>query len=238
MILTDKQQKGLDIAVQRYRAKEKLTIISGYAGAGKSTLVKHIVAALGSCGVDPDTDVCYAAFTGKACQVLQKKGNTNVSTLHKLLFKSIPKPDGTFYRKRVELIPYKIIIVDEVSMAPKEMMDLLFSYPVHVICLGDPGQLPPINPADDNHLLDHPHIFLDEIMRQAAESEIIRLSMAIREGQPLAYSKGKEAIIIPKKELVTGMYSWADQIICATNDMRTSINNQVRTEVLGRSDKP
>ena len=38
---------------------------------------------------------------------------------------------------------------------------------------GDPGQLPPINKDEDNHLLDNPHIFLDENMRQEAENEII-----------------------------------------------------------------
>jgi hypothetical protein len=37
----------------------------------------------------------------------------------------------------------------------------------------------------NNHVLDNPHIFLDEIMRQAQESEIIRLSMHVREGKPI-----------------------------------------------------
>ena len=46
-------------------------------------------------------------------------------------------------------------------------------------------QLPPISKNDDNHLLDHPHVFLDEIMRQAKESEIIQVSMQIRDGEPL-----------------------------------------------------
>ena len=38
---------------------------------------------------------------------------------------------------------------------------------------------------ENNHVLDKPHIFLDEIMRQAQDSEIIRLSMWVREGKPL-----------------------------------------------------
>ena len=62
----------------------------------------------------------------------------NVSTLHKLLYKSFPKADGTFVRIPVEEIPYKVVVVDEVSMAPKALMDLLFTYDVHIICLGDP----------------------------------------------------------------------------------------------------
>ena len=47
MILTKKQEEGLKIAVARYKAGEKYTIISGYAGSGKSTLVRFIIEALG-----------------------------------------------------------------------------------------------------------------------------------------------------------------------------------------------
>jgi len=108
-------------------------------GTGKSTLVKIIVSALPN--INPVKDVVYTSFTGKATQVLQKKGNKNVSTLHKLLFESIPKPDGTFYRKPVDDIPYKIVIVDECSMVPKELLQRLIKYNVHVICLGDPRSI-------------------------------------------------------------------------------------------------
>lgn len=66
MKLTKKQEEGLKIAVARYKNREPWTCISGYAGTGKSTLVKFIIAAL---NVDPE-DVCYIAFTGKAATVL------------------------------------------------------------------------------------------------------------------------------------------------------------------------
>ena len=235
MELNDKQKQGLDIAVDRYKRKERYTVISGYAGTGKSTLVKFIVAALPN--INPDEDVIYTSFTGKATQVLQKKGNKNVSTLHKLLFESIPKPDGTFFRKPVEFIPYKIVIVDECSMVPKELLQRLIKYNVHIICLGDPGQLPPINKNEDNHLLDHPHIFLDEIMRQEAESEIINLTMDIRAGKPLTRYQGGEVQVLNKDELTTGMLLWADQIICAKNETRIALNNQMR-DLLGRCGGP
>lgn len=235
MELNDKQKQGLDIAVDRYTRKERYTVISGYAGTGKSTLVKFIVAALPN--IDPDEDVIYTSFTGKATQVLQKKGNKNVSTLHKLLFESIPKPDGTFFRKPVEFIPYKIVIVDECSMVPKDLLQRLIKYNVHIICLGDPGQLPPVNKNEDNHLLDHPHVFLDEIMRQEENSEIINLTMDIRNGKPLTHYQGKEVQILNKDELTTGMLLWADQIICSTNATRVALNNQMR-DLLGRGGNP
>ena len=205
MELNSKQKDGLAIATDRYLQKKKYTVISGYAqvGTGKSTLVKFIISALPN--INPQEDVVYTSFTGKATQVLQKKGNKNVSTLHRLLFESIPKPDGTFFRKPVDFIPYKIVVVDECSMVPKDLLQRLAKYDVHVLCLGDPFQLPPINKDDDNHLLDNPHIFLDEIMRQEEESEIIKITMDIRAGKPLTNYQGKEVKILNKNELTTGM---------------------------------
>lgn len=224
MILTNKQQEGLKIAVERYFADEKYTVISGYAGSGKTTLVRFIIEAL-----DPEKDrVCYCAFTGKATEVLRKKGNKNTCTLHKLLYESIPKPAGGFFRKPKAEIPYDIVVVDEISMAPKTLIDLLFTHNVYVICLGDPFQLPPVDKDEDNHLLDHPHIFLDEIMRQAQESEIIRLTMKIRNQEDIDFYNGNEVKIIPYDQLNTGILQWGDQILTATNIKRQAINNQMR----------
>ena len=233
MILTKKQEEGLKIAVERHRAGEKYTVISGYAGSGKSTLVRFIIDAL---DVEEDR-VCYCAFTGKAAEVLRKKGNKNVSTLHRLLYEHIPRPAGGFFRRPKPRISYDIIVVDEVSMAPQSLIELLFSHRVYVVCLGDPFQLPPIDKDENNHLLDHPHVFLDEIVRQAQESEIIRLTMQIRNQEPIDYVNGSEVMVISQNELNTGMLQWGDQILTATNAKRQSINNQMRT-LMGRTEGP
>lgn len=233
MILTRKQEEGLRIAIQNYKAGKKYTVISGYAGTGKTTLVRFIIEALGI----EEEDICYCAFTGKAAEVLRKKGNKNSCTLHKLLFESIPKPNGGFLRKRKPTIDYKFIVVDEVSMVPKELMDILFHHQCYVLCLGDPGQLPPINKDDDNHLLDKPDIFLDEIMRQAAESEIIRLTMKIRNQEPIPYMNGNDVKVLRKSELNTGMLTWADQILVATNKQKNTINTTMR-QLLNKGDDP
>lgn len=233
MELTKKQEEGLKIALERHRANEKYTVISGYAGTGKSTLVKFIIDAL-----DVDRDkVAYATYTGKAAEVLRKKGNQNAMTLHKLLYDSIPRQGGGFIRIPKKMLEYKIIVVDEVSMVPKSMIDMLLNHKVYVIFLGDPFQLPQIDKKETHTLLDKPHIFLDQVMRQAAESEIIQLTMKIRNGEQIDFMNGKEVIIAPKASLVTGYLTWADQIICATNASRISLNNQMR-EILGYSGLP
>ena len=228
MELTNKQEEGLKTALERYKNGEKYTTISGYAGTGKSTLVKFIISALDV----EESKVAYAAYTGKAAEVLRKKGNPNAMTLHRLLYDSIPRPAGGFYRKPKTKLEYTIVVVDEVSMVPKSMIDLLLAHKVYVIFLGDPFQLPQIDKKEAHTLLDKPHIFLDEVMRQAAESEIIQTTMKIRNYENIDFNKGKEVIVIPKKELVTGHLTWADIIICATNETRYNINKQKR-ELLG-----
>ena len=230
MQLTDTQYKGLLTIKEKFLIGAKRAVISGYAGTGKSTLVRFIIEELP--GVDPLIDVCYAAYTGKACQVLKDKGNPNVSTLHRLLFESIPKPDGTFFRKRKPSIEYKIVVIDEASMVPKDFVEILDEYPIFTIWLGDPFQLPPVDKNSANNLLDRPDVMLTQIMRQEAESDIIRLSMDIREGRPLDYYHGNDAIVISKSELNTGMLQWADIILCGTNKTRIALNNQMR-DLLG-----
>ena len=228
MVLTTKQEEGLRIAVARYKAHEAYTCISGYAGTGKSTLIKFIIAAL---GLEPE-QVCYVAYTGKAAQVLKQKGCPNPFTAHKLLYKAKPMPNGTFKFEPKPALDegLEVIIVDEVSMLPKEMWLRLLSHRIHVIACGDPFQLPPIDKDSDNHVLDNPHIFLDEIMRQAYDSEIIRFSMWIREGKPINEfpATGQQVMFVKPEEIVTGMYDWADQILCATNAKRNAINMNMR----------
>lgn len=233
MELTKKQEEGLKIAVARHKSREKYTVISGYAGTGKSTLVKFIIDAL---DVDQNK-VVYATYTGKAAEVLRKKGNPNAITLHKLLYDSIPRQGGGFIRIPKKQLDYSIVVVDEVSMVPETMVDMLLKHKVYVIFLGDPFQLPQIDKKETHTLLDKPHIFLDQVMRQAAESEIIQLTMKIRNGEQIDFMSGKEVIIAPKTSLVTGHLTWADQIICATNASRISLNNQMR-EILGYSGLP
>lgn len=233
MELTRKQEEGLRIALERYNAHEKYTTISGYAGTGKSTLVRFIIEAL---DVDEDK-VCYATFTGKAAEVLRRKGNKNAMTLHRLLYDSFPRQGGGFLRVPKKCLYYTVVVVDEVSMVPKSMINMLLNHQVYILFLGDPFQLPMIDKNESHDILDHPHVFLDQIMRQAEESEIIRLTLDIREQKMLIPTKGNEVMILPKKEFITGQMTWADQIICATNLTRHTLNNQMR-ELLGYEGNP
>ena len=233
MTLTEDQEKGLKIILDRYKLGYKYVTICGYAGTGKSTLIKFAIEALGV----PKDKIAYATFTGKAAEVLRKKGNEGACTLHKLLYDHFPKPGGGFIRKPKTSIGYKIVVVDEISMAPKSMIEMLLKHNCFCIFVGDNFQLPMIDKNEGHDYLENRHIFLSQVMRQAAESEIIQISMKIRNGESIDFMKGKEVIIIPKSELVEGHLTWADQILCGTNATRENINRQMR-EIYGFSGLP
>lgn len=222
--LTDKQEKGLKLAVERYKNKEAYTCIAGYAGTGKSTLVQFIINELHI----PDKYIAYVAYTGKASLVLQQKGCPGATTAHKLLYNTRELPDGTFIHmpKNAPDKPLKLIIVDEISMLEKEQWEILMKWGIPVIALGDPFQLPPIH--EDNGVLTRPHIFLDEVMRQAKDSEIIRLSMDIREGKSLSRYKGKDLCVISKNQISDQLLLKADQILCGKNLTRFELNQRIR----------
>lgn len=187
-------------------------------------------------GVSKDK-VAYATFTGKAAEVLRRKGNDEAITLHKLLYDFRLKPTGGFYQIPKSSIDYNIVVIDEISMAPKSMIDLLLKHKVYCIFLGDPFQLPSLSKNDTHDLLDHPHVFLDEVMRQAKESEIIRTSMSIRNMEPLQYKRGEEVFIMPQRNFTEACYDWADQVLCATNKKRKFVNDKIR-EMRGYSGLP
>lgn len=163
-------------------------------------------------------------------------------TTHRLLFYSKEKPDGTFTHRPRKYLEgnYKLIVCDEISMLPKSFFELMLTHGIHIIGLGDPAQLPPVSEDEDevHHLLDWPHIFLTEIMRQAEDNEIIRLSMDIRHGKKIEYHKGKDVWVIPKKQLTDYMILTSDTILCGTNATRQIINGQYRRKIFGNDVPP
>ena len=112
-------------------------------GTGKSTLIKFIISALE--GVNPQKDVCYVAYTGKAANVLQQKGCPNATTAHQLLYKAKPMPNGSYKFIKKERLEYKVIVVDEISMLPRQMWEQLLTNKIYILATGDPGQLPPVD---------------------------------------------------------------------------------------------
>lgn len=234
MILTTKQEQAINIMSKNYRNKEPITVISGFAGSGKSSIINHFIEAN-----DLMETTRFVTFTGKASLVLQNKG-LPATTIHKLIYDAYKNwKTGKFYFRLKPALEgnIKLIVIDEVSMVPMNLLVDLLSFGIPIICLGDPGQLEPI--GEDNGLLKSPDMFLDEIHRQAQDNSIIRLSMLVRENKELPIIKDDPYVkVLSKQDLSLGMMMWADQIICAKNATRRGINAEVREYLNYEGDLP
>ena len=174
----------------------------------------------------------FVTYTGKASLVLQNKG-LPATTIHRLIYDAFKnKRTGKFhFRKKETLHPsIKLLVVDEVSMVPANLLRDLMSFEIPIVALGDPGQLEPI--GEDNGLLKKPDFFLDEIHRQAEDNSIIRLSMMVRQGKPLSLiSDDPNVKVVSRADVSVPMMQWADQILCGKNVTRRSINAEMRASM-------
>lgn len=132
-------------AVSNYR--QKIQFIVGFAGSGKSTKLAEIAS----------SDVLVLTPTHKAIAVLEAKGVENVFTIYSVL-KLVPTLNQNFRKgqklqalKRIggiDLADITKIIIDEYSMIPTSVLDLLLEVlpgEAKIIVMGDPYQLPPVD---------------------------------------------------------------------------------------------
>lgn len=235
MELTPLQAKAVDTFFEWYASKPTpFFYLTGYAGTGKTTLARFFAEKVKS----QKGSVAYAAFTGKASLVLERKKCTPSSTIHRLMYKLVGRDgqDLTWEKKPKEDFPkLDLLILDECSMINEEMGRDLLSYGVPILVLGDPGQLPPVE-GTGFFTAGTPDFHLTEIHRQAEGSPIINLATQVRNGKRPAggfYGPDREVIITGGRPSAAEFLNY-DQILCGTNHTRTGINRTVRTH-LGRS---
>lgn len=194
----------------------------GWAGTGKSTLATHLAKDV--------KKVCYAAFTGKAALVMQRRGCTGASTIHSLIYSLSSERGGEpqfMLNENSSVKHADLVVIDEVSMVDEGLAQDLLSFGTKVLVLGDPFQLPPVKGAG-YFINAEPDIMLTEIHRQAADNPIIRLSMDIREGRGLEYGSFGDSKVIRSAEVEQGEVLGAGTIIVGKNKTRKNFNARVR----------
>jgi len=219
------QEKALT-AVARWlkdRDAPQVFRLFGYAGAGKSTLARHLAQ-------NVDGRVVFAAFTGKAALVMRSKGCDNASTIHSLIYRATDSEteEPTFeLNEDSEASRAKLIVIDECSMVDEELGRDLLSFGRKVLVLGDPAQLPPVKGG--GFFTDgEPDVMLDEVHRQAADNPIIRLSMVVREGGALEPGDYGDTRIVPRAALDPALVTGADQVLVGINKTRRAYNRRLR----------
>src|SRR5690349_10355035 len=195
----------------------------GYAGTGKTTLVRHIAEAV-------DGDVKFAAFTGKAAAVMRGKGCRGASTIHSLIYRARESGEELPSFDLWDEAPAskaQLIIIDECSMVDAELGRDLLSFGVPVLVLGDPAQLPPIQ-GGGFFTQGEPDAMLTEVHRQAQDDPIVRMSMDIREGRELEIGRYGESEVICRAELDPNRVMSADQVLVGRNNTRRAYNTRIR----------
>lgn len=241
IILSEMQKEAVNQIKNWFHYDDKLLFkLVGYAGTGKSTLVN---AALEELKVSKD-EVVMVAYTGKASLVLATKNpKYNCCTIHRLAYTIDDDHMTTEFvlREKEELKKLKLIIVDEASMVDENVANDLMSFGIKMLCLGDTGQLEPIN--GNSTLLINPDVSLTEIHRQAADSPIIHLSMLARQGKQIQPGKyGNNAYVISKRDITNekllSICMRANQVLCGYNRTRQNMNQKMRNAMGFFSEEP
>ncbi len=239
--LTSDQENAKRAIMEWYcNMATQVFVLSGYAGTGKTFLLRHIVC---DClGLEPDKQVAFVAPTGKAASILIRSG-TPASTIHSLIY-TMDDDDfdvdenGEIMRERLKFIKrkklasdFKLIVVDETSMVSDELIQDLLSYGVKCLFCGDDAQLPPV--SGSSSLLEKPDASLTEIMRQEMDNPIITLATMARRGEYIPYGNYGEIAAVVSRNDFSGrtrrnILSRASQVICGRNKTRTALNREIR----------
>lgn len=184
----------------------QIFVIKGYAGTGKTTIVRSLVESLPA--VNGKT--VLLAPTGRAAKVLSNYTKKQAYTIHKKIYYRKPTSDGGMaFQRQQNLHGNTIFIVDEASMISNggglsdggtfgggSLLDDLIQYVFSgtnckIIFIGDTAQLPPvgldISPALDVEYLKASFYFtinsfeLTEVVRQTEGSGILTNATAIRD---------------------------------------------------------
>jgi exodeoxyribonuclease V alpha subunit len=176
--LAESQQRAV-----REALRQRLLIITGGPGVGKTTILRSILLILQS----KQVKLVLAAPTGRAAKRLSESTGLEAKTLHRLLEY---QGEGDWGRHRGKPLVGELFVVDEASMIDAPLMaQFLSALPpgAHLLIVGDADQLPSVGPGMVLHDLIAsdavPCVKLTEIFRQAASSRIITSAHAINRGQ-------------------------------------------------------
>ncbi len=171
-------------AAIRCALENKVMVITGGPGTGKTTIVKAILKIFSKLKIK----IMMAAPTGRAAKRMSEMTGHDAKTIHRLLEYSIRKQG--FQRNEKNPLDCDLLIVDEASMIDTILMyHLLKAIPATATCIfvGDVNQLPSVgagNVLNDMIACGSVAVIeLNEIFRQAKASRIIVNAHKINEGE-------------------------------------------------------
>ncbi|MDR3226225.1 MAG: AAA family ATPase [Prevotellaceae bacterium] len=179
----------------------RIFIVSGFAGTGKTSAISALVATLKNLQLKS----VLLAPTGRAAKVITSYSNTAAYTIHKKIYRQKSSSDG--FGKFVidkNIHADTIFIVDEASMISNtlseqsvfgsgRLLDDMIEFirsgkSCRLVLVGDRAQLPPVgleqspalNEQELHYFGDIQKINLNDVVRQAADSEILSNANRLR----------------------------------------------------------
>ena len=189
------QRVGFELSASQRAAvacaiRERVTVITGGPGVGKTTIVNAVLRIVRAKGVR--ARLC--APTGRAAKRLAESTGLEASTIHRLL--EFDPATGGFRHGLDQPLDTDLVVVDEVSMVDIVLANQLFrAIPEHaaLLLVGDVDQLPSVGPgsvlADIIGSERVPTVRLTEIFRQAESSRIVVNAHRINRGESPEYPR-------------------------------------------------
>lgn len=262
MNLTYDQLRGIE-AINKWlrQSASPAFVLAGYAGTGKTTLLQEFINAQDKPVLCCAPTGKAAAVLGKRLtnakvstihRALYKPVTQSMNTLNTLLGELTNHPDNEDLKLAIEeerarlatsevgfalradrdILPGQLVVIDEASMVSKRMEKDLLATNAKILFVGDPGQLPPV--MDEGFFRWHPpDVMLTEVLRQALDSPIIRLSMMVRKGDFIAAGEYGAVRKIPKSEFPPKEWLTYDQVVTGKNDSRRKVNRYFRAQKFG-----
>lgn len=201
-----------------YGTGERVFVLNGYAGTGKTTLTSALVQTLRAHRVG----VVLLAPTGRAAKVFSGFSGVPASTIHRHIYRNNLSGDSGVPVPKENKHKGTVFIVDEASMIGTDseagsnlLIDLIqyvYSAPgCRMILLGDTAQLPPVGQTESPAMsvetlraygLRVSRATLTDVARQASGSGILRNATRLR--RAMALPPGHAEKIVPLQLGPTG----------------------------------
>lgn len=236
--LSTDQGHALDKVFEAIERGQRVVVLTGPAGTGKTTCARALEAKLHNAG----WLVEYMAPTGKAAVRISEVTRRRATTIHSRLFTRVTNTEDGIpifsEPQQLTSMGRTVFICDEGSMVGTRIHEQILDHlgPGNaIVYLADPFQLPPVADSWGPDLL-HPTAELTQIHRQAEESPILRVATRLRNREPMpkesldqGYTRRNGTLDEAARWMVQQIKAKEDAIVlCYSNKTRQQINHLVR----------
>ncbi|MDR1198910.1 MAG: AAA family ATPase [Prevotellaceae bacterium] len=255
------------------RNNQSIFVISGFAGTGKTSAISALVATIKELKIK----YLLLAPTGRAAKVIANYSGEKAFTIHKKIYRQKSSADtfGKFILDK-NIFSDTIFIVDEVSMISNSsaeqsifgsgrLLDDLIEFvrmgkSCRLILSGDRAQLPPVgldeSPALNDSELKHfgniQKINLNDVVRQAAGSEVLSNANLLRQNidnnitdmPKFKFTNLADVELVTAGQIIEKVdaaytdYGFENvSIICYSNRRANRYNQGIRSQIFGREEE-